>query len=282
MESKAIKLIRDTCPPNESIVMFSGGKDSLVVRDLARRAGIKKSVYIKSPLEFKQTIKYVEKFSEVDVIGFDKDFFELCRKLCIPSRRMKWCCTVYKLAPIAIYNRKHKIGYNIRGVRRAESSRREKYDEIGDDKFSWTTVDPILNWTDKDVWRYIKKYKLNTNPLYQLINRVGCWCCPYNSKKDWGAARDMMPNEFKQFKDLIKEFSQDIDENWRRSYIKGSWAGWAYKTELEPVATLIDKKDLLKVEKRLNCVGCGACGVFKNIRMGCVARNYTRKRKVAL
>jgi hypothetical protein len=39
---------------------------------------------------------------------------------------------------------------------------------------------------------------------------------------------------------------------------------------------------MLKVEKKLNCVGCGACGVFKNIRMGCIARNYANKRKVAL
>lgn len=282
MESKAIKLIKDTCPPNESVVMFSGGKDSLVVKDLARKAGIKNAVYIKSPLEFKQTIDYVLSFQDVDVVGFNKDFFQLCKKLCIPSRRMKWCCTVYKLTPVAIYNRKNKIKYNIRGVRREESLKRKNYDEIGDDKFPWTTVDPILTWTDKDVWRYIKKYNLPINPLYQLIDRVGCWCCPFNSKKDWGAARDMMPKEYNQFKRLIEEFSLDINKEWRRRYIKGGWRGWAYKTELEPVATLIDKKDMIKVEKKLNCVGCGACGVFENIRMNCIARNYTRKRKVAL
>lgn len=282
MEKKAIKTIQKNCPPVESIVMFSGGKDSLVVMDLARKAGIKKSVYIKSPLEFKQTIKYVEKFPDVDIIGFNKDFFELCQKLCIPSRRMKWCCTVYKLTPIAIYNRKNNIKYNIRGVRREESSNREDYDEIGDKKFPWVTVDPILDWTDKDVWRYIRKYNLPINPLYQVINRVGCWCCPFNSKKDWGAARDLMPQEYKKFKELINESSLSIDKEWKRHYIKGGWSGWAYKTELNRVATLLDSKNMLKVEKKLNCVGCGACGVFDKIRMGCIARNYTRKRKVAL
>jgi 3'-phosphoadenosine 5'-phosphosulfate sulfotransferase (PAPS reductase)/FAD synthetase len=70
---------------------------------------------------------------------------------------MKWCCTVYKLTPIAIYNRKNRIKYNIRGVRRGESPRREDYNEVGDDKFPWITVDPILDWREKDVWRYIRK-----------------------------------------------------------------------------------------------------------------------------
>jgi phosphoadenosine phosphosulfate reductase len=195
---------------------------------------------------------------------------------------MKWCCTVYKLTPIAIYNRKNRIKYNIRGVRRGESPRREDYNEVGDDKFPWITVDPILDWREKDVWRYIRKNNLPINPLYQLIKRVGCWCCPFNNKKDWGAARDLMPSEYEKFKELINENSLNIDKEWRRYYVKGGWSGWAYKTELNPVATLLDNKNMLKVEKKLNCVGCGACGVFKNIRMGCIARNYANKRKVAL
>lgn len=138
----------------------------------------------------------MKSFPDVEIIGFNNNFFELCRKLCILSRRMKWCCTVYKLTLIAIYYRKNKIKYNVRGVRRGENIKREDYDGIGDNCFPWTTIDPILGWTDKDVWRYIRKHDLPINPLYQLVDRVGCCCCPFNSKKDWGAARDIMPDEY--------------------------------------------------------------------------------------
>jgi hypothetical protein len=51
-----------------------------------------------------------------------------------------------------------------------------------------------------------------------------------------------MPSEYEKFKELINENSLNIDKEWRRYYVKGGWSGWAYKTELNPVATLLDNK----------------------------------------
>lgn len=40
-------------------------------------------------------------------------------------------------------------------------------------------VNPLINWTDDDVWRYIRDNKLPYNPLYECgWNRVGCVGCP--------------------------------------------------------------------------------------------------------
>lgn len=44
----------------KSVVMFSGGKDSLVVIDLAKRAGLDHAVYINSEFEFSISRRYVE------------------------------------------------------------------------------------------------------------------------------------------------------------------------------------------------------------------------------
>jgi len=38
-------------------------------------------------------------------------------------------------------------------------------------------------WTDNDCINYLKKYNL-MNPLYTLFKRLGCWLCPYQSKKN--------------------------------------------------------------------------------------------------
>ncbi|MEM2001472.1 MAG: phosphoadenosine phosphosulfate reductase family protein [Candidatus Methanomethylicaceae archaeon] len=42
-------------------------------------------------------------------------------------------------------------------------------------------VNPIYDWNDQEVWKYIEENKLPYNPLYDMgYRRVGCWCCPLN------------------------------------------------------------------------------------------------------
>lgn len=43
---------------------------------------------------------------------------------------------------------------------------------------------PIVDWTDKDVWYFLNDAKIPTNPLYQCgFNRVGCIGCPMDGTK---------------------------------------------------------------------------------------------------
>lgn len=47
-----------------------------------------------------------------------------------------------------------------------------------------TLVNPLINWTDDDVWRYIRNEKLPINPLYECgYHRVGCVGCPMKNYK---------------------------------------------------------------------------------------------------
>ena len=70
---------------------------------------------------------------------------------------------------------------------------------------------------------------------------------------------------------------------WQRNYIKGGWTGWTYPTEIEITdRQLKDGENYVEVEKKLNCIGCGACTMLKDIKMKCIARNYNPHRKVAV
>lgn len=41
------------------------------------------------------------------------------------------------------------------------------------------TINPIIDWTDSDVWTFLHHYGCEGNPLYQCgKNRIGCIGCP--------------------------------------------------------------------------------------------------------
>ena len=46
-----------------------------------------------------------------------------------------------------------------------------------------TMVNPIVDWTDEDVWQFLKHYGCNSNPLYECgYRRIGCVGCPMAAK----------------------------------------------------------------------------------------------------
>lgn len=46
-----------------------------------------------------------------------------------------------------------------------------------------TMVNPIVDWSDTDVWTFLHHYGCSGNPLYQCgENRIGCIGCPFQVK----------------------------------------------------------------------------------------------------
>lgn len=180
---------------------FSGGKDSQVVYDLCKRAGIPFKAYFNHSFESPTTLKFIrECYPEVIwrrdyKYGFIENIFRNHGGM-LPTVYSAYCCEDYK------HNRKYVDKCSILGVRKAESANRRKRTTITvknktEMKRSKQVVSeyfkeecqsvgttsviqllPVIDWTDCDVLDYIKKHNLPFNPEYKKANRVGCIVCP--------------------------------------------------------------------------------------------------------
>lgn len=237
-------------------VSFSGGKDSLVALDLAVRAGIKRAVFVDTTIEFEETFHYVSiirDFYDIDfaIVQAPTDFFSLVKLIGFPSRRFRWCCEVFKFAPLSDYSRQREIDYFVTGLRREEHFTRQDY-QITDNNplVIARQFNPIINWTTQDVWKYIWKYNLPINPLYEQFKRVGCWCCPFRTNKDWRILQEVYPEKMDQLKDALLNYSQQIGIKDVHKFVhEFGWTKWASPIErvtggLFSPCTVEDKKQI--------------------------------------
>ena len=225
---------------------FSGGKDSQALYHVAVLAGVKfKAHYSLTTLDPPEVVRFIKtEYPDVVIDRPKLTFSQLCvKKKMLPTRIARFCCAELKETQGA-------NTVTLTGVRKAESARRSKRNEMerisssekrrisGDyetvnDQFTRErevegvqcikgkdkiVVNPIIEWTDKDVWEFLRHYGCESNPLYQCgFKRIGCIGCPMASK-----ARYAQFARYPKYKELyIKAFDKMLanmpnsDRSWR-------------------------------------------------------------------
>ena len=232
-------------------VAFSGGKDSVVLLDLVKKALPKNGFIVlfgDTGMEFPDTYDLVDKI-EAQCKGEQITFArvrshfkpeESWRLFGPPSRTLRWCCTVHKAAPQTIKLREMLgkddfVGLDFVGVRAEESEARSQYEyeNYGKKQKGQYSYNPILEWSSAEVWLYIYCNGLVINAAYKKGNsRAGCLFCPMGSggKADW-FRKSCYPSEVERFERLIKETVADehID-----SYISN--CGWTERKNGRDIA----------------------------------------------
>lgn len=146
---------------------YSGGKDSDVILQLAKEAGIRyRAIYKNTTIDPPGTIAHVKKMG-VEIRRPKENFFQLIAKKGFPNRFSRFCCEVLKEYKI--------LNKTVIGVRKAESrARKERYNEPTECRYYGSKKEenhveqiyPILEWTDEDVRDFILDRDLKLAPLY--------------------------------------------------------------------------------------------------------------------
>jgi phosphoadenosine phosphosulfate reductase len=161
----------------------------------------------------------------------EQDFFKLCETFGPPSRMLRWCCTIFKTGFIGDKIQKtfkdKKAILTFYGIRRMESSSRSSYDRNSDSpKISKQKVtSPIIDWTDFDIWLYLLATGVDFNTAYRLgYTRVGCWCCPNNSRWSQFLANIYMPEQSRKFNKILLNFAKKMGKDDPEEYVRnGGW-----------------------------------------------------------
>lgn len=203
--SKSIELLRKgeklalkMQPDAGYYVGFSGGKDSQVLLELCRMAGVRhKAYYNVTTNDPPDNVRFIRQYyPEITFTIPPKSYYRLIETKGLPTSKHRWCCYIFK--------ERMGAGYCVlTGIRHEESRKRAQYAPVmrrsrtsgqheqlslakmetnhfdcidGKDKIM---IYPILDWTYDDVWQFIKLHHLPINPCYQHKGRVGCVYCPF-------------------------------------------------------------------------------------------------------
>lgn len=265
-ETLAIMRLQDAARLSEHryhqplMITYSGGKDSQVLVALAERAGINfEIVNSHTTADAPETVRFIrEQFKELEERGVkcsivmprykDKPvsmWTLIPQKKVPPTRLMRYCCAVLKETC-------GKNRFISTGVRWAESTKRKSRGVMelmhkdkekrvilmsdNDEKRQLfetcnvkgkMTVNPIIDWSDDDVWDYIKSEHLPANPLYcEGQKRVGCIGCPMAGKGRqrefirWPAYEKMYIAAFDRMLDVRKSKGLPCDWNTGRDVFR--------------------------------------------------------------
>jgi phosphoadenosine phosphosulfate reductase len=191
-EEKSLEIIREALKryDGQLATTFTGGKDSLTVLHLFKRAGGGEVpvpvLNLDTTVKFKEIIEFRDRIAKewnLDLIITTNE--EGVKQVRIAEDKDR-CCHLLKTEAINMAVEEHGWKALATGVRWDEQPARIN-EEYFSERPEHTRVQPILHFSELDIWAYIEKYNLPYCELYdQGYRSLGCEPCTQKSTRQRG------------------------------------------------------------------------------------------------
>jgi 3'-phosphoadenosine 5'-phosphosulfate sulfotransferase (PAPS reductase)/FAD synthetase len=109
-----------------------------------------------------------------------------------PGARYRYCNVFLKQWPTALYLQECENPILIVGQRADESKIRmglPTFSKNGSSqslpkRYHYSIYRPILTWSEREVWQFLRSRHILPNPVYNYQGRCGCWCCIMGKKHE--------------------------------------------------------------------------------------------------
>lgn len=207
LESEAIYILREVSAQFENpVILFSGGKDSILVTHLAKKAFYPSKIpfalmHVDTGHNFPETIQFrdqlIEEFGVKLIVGSVQESINQGR---VAEEKGKNATrNALQITTLLDAIEENKVDCAIGGGRRDEEKARAKerffshrndfgeWDPKNQRPELWNLLNgkqfegehfrafPISNWTEMDVWNYIKRENIDIPSLYFAHNRKVVW-----------------------------------------------------------------------------------------------------------
>lgn len=179
--------------------------------------------------------------------------------------RTRWCTAYLKIDVMRRVLNNHPDYQDgnylvITGERREESANRARYLNVerhpcsksGRNITWWRTV---IEWSEKEVWDILEKYKIFPHPAYWLgFSRTSCFGCIFSTANQWATMREIAPERFNARVEMERELQHTIDNKLTltqladkgksilpRGIETGEWVRLALEGDIEPGDIFVDK-----------------------------------------
>lgn len=246
-EKTAIQYLQAFEPKTEPYYLcYSGGKDSDVIRILASLAGVKHEIVNNhTTVDAPETVRYIRSIPNIQISYPKKTMWQLIEHKGFPPTRLcRYCCSEIKESSgkgrVKITgvrkeeSTNRKLNSDVVKIIGKPKTVEKKAIEIGADysksqkggivlntdndetrrlveqcyRTTSTMINPIVEWTNSDVWEFLSFYGCKSNPLYYKgFCRIGCIGCPLGGAKNMKREFSLYP---KYKENYIKAFDRMI------------------------------------------------------------------------